>query len=187
MIYFITNGKNTKVGQTTDSENTLKRLQEGSDKALTLVNTLEGGIELETKCHFLFNAYRILGDWYELPESHQRISEIELDQLYRETLAAQEKNDGASLFSNLNLVHKHGFAKALVMEHIFMKLPHDDKAKLNVIGLAKVLPISASTAQRSVKELVEEEGYLIKHSRSEYSVATLFFDTFPEYKNKFVL
>lgn len=88
-------------------------------------------------------------------------------------------------FLSIDMIHKIGTRNALVLDRIFILLsPHNNKAKVNVIGLSKVLPISERTAQRSVKELVKQE-FLIKHTRSEYELSSKFFDTFPEYKHKF--
>ena len=90
-------------------------------------------------------------------------------------------------FLSKDMIYELGPTKALVLDKIFSILsPHNNKAKLNVIGLSKVLPISDRTAQRSVKELTSEK-FLIKHSRSEYELSPKFFDTFPEYKNRFVI
>lgn len=190
MIYFISNGEHIKIGQTTDSENTLLQLQEGSDKILSLVHELEGGIERETNCHFIWNAYRVLGTWYKLPDGFKELDEDHIDaEMVAKCLFEEEESEskGIDFATNTNLITRHGFRKALVIEHLFMRIPRDSKAKINVIELSRLLPISPSTAQRTVKELCEQEGYLIKHSRTEYSFSTVFFDNFPEFKNKIIL
>lgn len=86
-------------------------------------------------------------------------------------------------YINTVVATKLGFSKASILEHFFMTNPHNNKVKFNISKLSIVLPISLSTAQRSVKELVEEK-YLIKHPTSVYSLSTKFFDTFSEYKQK---
>jgi len=86
-------------------------------------------------------------------------------------------------YINTEVATKLGFSKASILEHFFMKNPHNNKVNFNVSNLSRDLPISLSTAQRSMKELVEEE-FLIKHSRSVYSFSTKFFTTFEEYKQK---
>lgn len=90
------------------------------------------------------------------------------------------------VYINTEVADKLGFASATILEHFFMLNPHNDKAKLNVSNLSEVLPLSLSTAQRSVKELVEQ-NYLIKHSRNVYSFSTRFFSEFSEYKHKFLI
>lgn len=88
-------------------------------------------------------------------------------------------------YINTEVAAKLGFSKASILEHFFMHNPHNNKAKFNISNLSVELPISLSTAQRCVKELVEEE-YLIKHSRSAYSFSPKFFNTFEEYKLKII-
>ncbi len=90
------------------------------------------------------------------------------------------------VYINTKVATKLGFSKASILEHFFISTPHNDKAKFNISNLTTVLPISLSTAQRSVKELVED-NYLIKHSRSVYSLSEKFFSTFEEYKQKVIL
>lgn len=88
-------------------------------------------------------------------------------------------------YINTEVATKLGFSKASILEHFFMINPHNNEAKFNISNLSVVLPISLSTAQRNVKELVEEK-YLIKHSRSVYSFSDKFFTTFEEYRLKSV-
>lgn len=89
------------------------------------------------------------------------------------------------VYINTTVVDKLGWSKAIILEHFFIKNPHNNKAKLNVSNLSSVLPISLSTAQRSVKELVEEQ-YLLRSSKSKsvYSLSDKFFTTFDEYNLK---
>ncbi len=86
-------------------------------------------------------------------------------------------------YINTKVATKLGFSKASILEHFFMHNPHNNEAKFNISNASVVLPISLSTAQKCVKELVQE-NYLIKHSRSAYSFSDKFFTTFPEYKLK---
>lgn len=180
MIYFISNGEHIKIGLTIDSANTLRLLQEGSDRLLTLVHQIDANIEYETDIHNLFSKYRLLGTWYNLPDNYlEHISKMEAGETHTGRVGLYQPN--------ISIRREVGPTKAMILEHLLMKIPHNDKAKINVVGLSVVLPISPSTAQRGVKDLVKQYKYLVKHSRSEYSISDKFFDTFPEYKNLKVL
>lgn len=195
MIYFISNGKYTKIGRTSNIDDTLNKLQEGSATLLSCTHTLNGSIETESKLNFIFNAYRILGTWFDLPKKHLHITEELLDELYKNSFAQRkelrinetERLPVGMVYVNPEIANMHGITKALLIDHLFTLNPHNNEAKINVTELSTVLPISLSTAQRSIKELVEEQQYLIKHSRSIYSFSTKFFDAFPEYNNKIII
>jgi len=196
MIYFITNGKYVNISRTTDSkEDILERLQKGSATVLSIVTSLPGDIELETKCHFCFNPYRVLGNWYDLPQKYLNITEAKINKLYTNMSLGSKKifNTQAKdslpkgmVYVNSEVAAICGLAKAVILDSLFMKNPHNNKLKVNVSELAATLPISLSTVQRCIKELAEEEQYLIKHSRSVYSFSSRFFDTFEEYKNAII-
>lgn len=85
------------------------------------------------------------------------------------------------VYVDTEVVKLLGTTKAFVLEHIFTKAPHYNiKTKLNISSIARDLPISLSSVQRLIKNLLEE-GYLIKEN-NEYSLSKKFFSTFKEYK-----
>lgn len=196
MVYFITNGKYVKIGRTLNLEDTLERLQEGSPSPLTEAARLDGGIELESKCHFVFNPYRVLGSWYDLPITFNEVSTEKITTLFKNASKGAKKLfhenskdtiDAGMVYVNPEFASMHGITKALLIDHLFAANPRNNKVKINVTQLSVVLPLSLSTAQKGIKELVEEEQYLIKHSRSVYSFSQKFFDTFDEYSKKLLL
>lgn len=199
MIYFITNGKYVNISRSSESEeDILERLQPGSATVLHVIRTLSGDIDLETKCHFCFNPYRILGNWYDLPQEYLKVTEKKIKDMYtkmsvgsKKVFNAQVKNTlpQGMVYVNSQVAATCGLAKAVILDALFLKRPHnnDNRFKVNISGLAATLPVSLSTANRCVKELVEEEQYLVKHSRSVYSFSPRFFDTFEEYNQNTVL
>lgn len=89
------------------------------------------------------------------------------------------------IYVNTEVLEALGTNKAILIEHLFMRTQHYNiKAKLNVSALSKVLPISLSTVQRLLKELIESE-WITKHSSNEYSLSKKFFDSFEEY-NRYI-
>lgn len=68
MIYFISNGKNIKIGYTSGNPmRRLKTLQTGSSEKLTLVGYIEGTKKTERQLHTLFSNIRIDHslEWFE--------------------------------------------------------------------------------------------------------------------------
>lgn len=196
MVYFITNGKYVKIGRTLSIEDTLERLQEGSATLLSILSVIDEGIEFESKCHFVFNPHRVLGSWYDFPLKHSEITKEKINSLYKNSTKGakrlfheneEDPLNAGMVYVNPELASTCGLTKAVLIDHLFTLNPHNNETKINVSQLATVLPISLSTAQRSIKELVEEEQYLIKHSRSVYSFSDKFFDTFDEYGKKLII
>ena len=86
------------------------------------------------------------------------------------------------VYVDLEVMSKLGATKAFVLEHIFTRAPHyNKKTKLNISSIARDLPISLSTVQRLMKELLDD-GYAIKLSMNDYSLSEKFFNSFAEYK-----
>ena len=200
MVYFISNGTYVKIGKSTNVKKRLLSLQTGSSARLILLHEIQGGVELEGKCHYIFNEYRIFGEWFNLPVEFYTITEETVLAKWEE-LKRYHKNKKFNLAIS-SIWHKErqelpkgmiyinsevgallGMTKAVIIEHFYVSNPHNNKVKFNISNLSRELPISLSTAQRSIKELVEE-NFLIKHSRSVYSFSANFFATFEEYKQK---
>jgi DNA-binding IclR family transcriptional regulator len=87
------------------------------------------------------------------------------------------------IYINTEVANELGLNKAFLLEHIFMRTHHRlDSAFLNISGIARELPISLSTIQRLMKELLEE-GYVKRGaSRSTYSLTPKFYNSFNEYQ-----
>ena len=85
------------------------------------------------------------------------------------------------VYVDTDVVKLLGTTKAFVLEYIFTKAPHFNiKTKLNISAIARDLPISLSSVQRLMKELLEE-GYLIRKD-IKYSLSRKFFNDFQDYK-----
>lgn len=67
MVYFISNGKNIKIGYTSqDIEKRLHQLNTGSDSRLYLLGYVQGDKNVEKKLHQLFGEFRIRNnaEWF---------------------------------------------------------------------------------------------------------------------------
>lgn len=87
------------------------------------------------------------------------------------------------VYINTEVAKELGLNKAFLLEHIFMRTHHRlDSAFLNISGIARELPISLSTIQRLMKELLEQ-GYVKRGaSRNTYSLTPEFYNKFQEYR-----
>lgn len=67
MVYFISDGVFTKIGSTKNVNNRLIELQAGNVRKLSVLRTIEGGIDTERSVQKYFDKYLSRGDWYEIP------------------------------------------------------------------------------------------------------------------------
>lgn len=64
MVYFITDGYYTKIGKANNPDSRLLELQTGNAKKLSIKLKINGGNEIESKLHKLFNRRRVSGEWF---------------------------------------------------------------------------------------------------------------------------
>jgi hypothetical protein len=70
-VYFISDGRYTKIGISANVRRRLRTLQTSNPKPLRVVATLSGGSTLEKQLHERFKTRRIQGEWFDL--SHEDI------------------------------------------------------------------------------------------------------------------
>lgn len=66
VVYFIQAGQGPiKIGVATNINKRLSMLQVGNHEPLSVLATVQGGINLETKLHWKFHKHRVRGEWFE--------------------------------------------------------------------------------------------------------------------------
>jgi DNA-binding MarR family transcriptional regulator len=85
------------------------------------------------------------------------------------------------VYVDTEVLKELGAYEAVILEYIFTKAPHYNiQTKLNISSIARDLPISLSTVQRLIKDLLDK-GYIEK-ADNLYALSKKFFNTFEEYK-----
>lgn len=79
MIYFITDGRYTKIGKADDPEKRLKELQTGNPFPLTLIKSIDGSFEEESNIHKSLSIYRMNGEWFDFNCFDDEVIEFLLD------------------------------------------------------------------------------------------------------------
>lgn len=69
IIYYISNGKNIKIGFSKNPNNRVRQLQTASDEKLTILAIENGDKKKESERHFLFKNEHINGEWYSPSEN----------------------------------------------------------------------------------------------------------------------
>ena len=80
MVYFITDGRYTKIGVTEDPKKRLKELQTGNPFKLSLAKVIDGSYEEEKQLHDMLHLYQINGEWYDFNELNDEVIELLLSE-----------------------------------------------------------------------------------------------------------
>lgn len=80
MVYFITDGRYTKIGVSLDPEKRLKELQTGNPFKLSIAKVVEGSYNEESKLHAMLNLYQINNEWYDWNNFNDEVIELLLSE-----------------------------------------------------------------------------------------------------------
>ena len=76
MVYFITDGRYTKIGVAEDPNKRVKELQTGNPFKLSLAKVIDGSYEEEKQLHDMLHLYQINGEWYDWDNFDDEVIEL---------------------------------------------------------------------------------------------------------------
>lgn len=79
MVYFITDGRYTKIGCANDPAKRLLELQTGNPLELSLIKTIKGSFEEEMAIHKSLSLYHVRGEWYDFNQFDDCVLEFLLE------------------------------------------------------------------------------------------------------------
>ena len=113
MVYFISDGDYIKIGKATDVDKRLKGLQTGSSRKLFKSHILDGGYELESRLHIIFNKYRFFGEWFDLPSYYLNISADDVNEIYDSFIFKKPKEKSLLPINEIRRLKKIAYGRVI--------------------------------------------------------------------------
>lgn len=162
MVYFITDGRYTKIGVALDPEKRLRELQTGNPFKLSIAKVIDGSYEEEGKLHDMLHLYKINGEWYDWSNFNDEVIEL--------LLSEKPSNCNSTYYGNLN--HLQSFnneskTKSLDRFTKAYKQSHDTYGAVTVQDIADATKMSVGSV-RNLKSKIDKMSNGIDKPRVDF-------------------
>lgn len=156
MVYFITDGRYTKVGCGNDPAKRLLELQTGNPLELSLVKTIEGSFEEEKAIHKSLSLYHVRGEWYDFNQFDDCVLGFLLEGDCSSVCKSGSDNNVGSIKVNTELKIKNAINNLINKGDVFLntkaihKELEDDLSLHTIRGYMNVFRDEIDTHNRKV-------------------------------------
>lgn len=152
MVYFITDGRYTKIGCGNDPAKRLLELQTGNPLELYLVKTIEGSFEEEKAIHKSLSLYHVRGEWYDFNQFDDCVLEFLLEGDCG--LVYQRQSFALSCY---NSIRKSNSIESFISSYEIARELYGDVC---IDDIASVMGVTVSSARRVLSKIREVSSEL---------------------------